>query len=400
MEEALKGGKTRASKPKGEAKGEIDAKSKQKPKKEALQEPPHMSEKELEGCADLLSKLKNSSSAGPFLFPGDSLISSPGYSAARKKIKNPMDLTTISQNLENKRYRSREEVVEDIELVFKNCFEHNDPSTQLYKTGVALENYYKQITGASGRGADEDKKRKSEGDAENKKIKERSMSEEDHEKCLESLNEMVKARHRRINWPFLEPVDAELIPSYYKLITHPMDLSTIRKKLAGNEYRGPGEFSADFELMINNCYRFNPPGSEVYACATKLNALFKQVFEQKRKKPAGEDANEKIAELRSLVAQQEQEIRRLEKRLGMDGADFGYEEKRRLKKRIEGLSTDKLRVLVSYLQNNVPSVVVNGSEELEVNLDLLDQSVLNKINEITQETAVEEKEVESDSSSE
>ena len=43
-----------------------------------------------------------------------------------------------------------------------------------------------------------------------------------------------------------------------------MDLMTIQDKLAHNQYMKADEFWADFKLMFNNCYSFNPPGTTVW----------------------------------------------------------------------------------------------------------------------------------------
>ena len=42
------------------------------------------------------------------------------------------------------------------------------------------------------------------------------------------------------------------------------DLSCIKKKLEGREYKNAQEFAADVRLMFANCYKYNPP---VVKCA-------------------------------------------------------------------------------------------------------------------------------------
>jgi Bromodomain len=43
-----------------------------------------------------------------------------------------------------------------------------------------------------------------------------------------------------------------------------MDLMTIQDKLAHNQYMKAEEFWADFKLMFNNCYNFNPSATTVW----------------------------------------------------------------------------------------------------------------------------------------
>ncbi|OAG31123.1 bromodomain-containing factor 1 [Nematocida displodere] len=342
-------------------------------------------------CKELLLKLKKSSFAAPFLYPVDpQRLNIPDY---HEKIKKPMDLSTITKKLDTETYAAVEEFTDDINLMLSNCYLYNNQVSAVYKMGCSLEKYYKQLLQ---KGALE-RKRKQNEDSEKKRPKSKTMPDDEISKCTEALNELTKTKHRRINWPFLEPVDGTLVPNYYVLINSPMDLQTMRGKLTSRQYKTQKEFADDFDLMIKNCYLFNAEGSEVYMCATKLNALFKQTLDQK-KKPA-DDTLARIAEIKALIAQYEAELKHLEKKAGVQVTGFGYEEKKRLKRRIESLSADKLGSVIQYIQQNVPSAVVNELEELEINLDHLDHTVLSKISDIVRDAYVEEQNLESDSSS-
>jgi len=58
---------------------------------------------------------------------------------------------------------------------------------------------------------------------------------------------------------FLEPVDPIKlnIPDYTTIVTSPMDLGTIRKKLTHNCYTNPHQFVDDMNLIWNNSYKYN-----------------------------------------------------------------------------------------------------------------------------------------------
>jgi hypothetical protein len=60
------------------------------------------------------------------------------------------------------------------------------------------------------------------------------------------------------------------IPTYYKVIKKPMDMSTMRKKLDAGEYPNATKFFEDFKLMIRNCFIFN---SFEYACQSSWDPL-------------------------------------------------------------------------------------------------------------------------------
>lgn len=42
---------------------------------------------------------------------------------------------------------------------------------------------------------------------------------------------------------FADPVDILLVPDYYEIVEHPMDLSTITEKVATDSYSTMAEFS-------------------------------------------------------------------------------------------------------------------------------------------------------------
>jgi hypothetical protein len=44
---------------------------------------------------------------------------------------------------------------------------------------------------------------------------------------------------------------------YNDIITHPMDLGTIKKKLAHNFYSNVKQFAGDVRLVWDNCYKYN-----------------------------------------------------------------------------------------------------------------------------------------------
>lgn len=77
--------------------------------------------------------------------------------------------------------------------------------------------------------------------------------------------------------PFRKPVDVVKyrVPDYYKLIHHPIDLTTIRQRLENHEYQGDAwRFIADMQLLFANAYIFNKRGTVVYDFTNKLNKIW------------------------------------------------------------------------------------------------------------------------------
>ncbi|KAL7854049.1 hypothetical protein AOLI_G00208930 [Acnodon oligacanthus] len=98
--------------------------------------------------------------------------------------------------------------------------------------------------------------------------------------CDTILKEMLSKKHAAYAWPFYKPVDAEALElhDYHDIIKHPMDLSTIKKKMDSREYQDAQSFAADVRLMFSNCYKYNPPDHEVVAMARRLQDVFEMRF--------------------------------------------------------------------------------------------------------------------------
>ena len=56
---------------------------------------------------------------------------------------------------------------------------------------------------------------------------------------------------------FLEPVNVEMVPDYLSVVSTPMDLSTIKRKVAKGSYLDPRAFKRDVELIFSNCRAYN-----------------------------------------------------------------------------------------------------------------------------------------------
>ena len=69
---------------------------------------------------------------------------------------------------------------------------------------------------------------------------------------------------------FASPVDPIVVRDYYKLITDPMDLSTMQRKVRSRRYATVDEMHTDFELMCHNALVYNPPGDEFYNEALRV----------------------------------------------------------------------------------------------------------------------------------
>lgn len=87
---------------------------------------------------------------------------------------------------------------------------------------------------------------------------------------------------------FARPVDPELdgCPDYFTIITHPMDLGTIRMRLESGSYKKWEPFKVDVERVWENCRVFNGADTLISQYADTLGALFKQMCKVAEKRGA------------------------------------------------------------------------------------------------------------------
>lgn len=113
---------------------------------------------------------------------------------------------------------------------------------------------------------------------------------------------------------FTEPVDVEEVPDYLNVVTHPMDLSTMRSKLREGKYGTLDDMENDFNLMIQNCLAYNNKDTIFYRAGVRMRDQCLPLFKSVRKelirdgiveKPQSDEsiAREVDAELVALIKQ-------------------------------------------------------------------------------------------------
>ncbi|KAI9315007.1 hypothetical protein BX666DRAFT_1965766 [Dichotomocladium elegans] len=244
-------------------------------------------------CRRILGKLQKHRSALLFLRPvSEDLDGAPDY---YKIIKEPMDLGTIKTKLERSIYTSFDEFEKDVRLIFNNCYTYNRPGTYVYNEGQVLESIFDtELRAFRGKEEVQHITIVESPYTKNVTIDEQQKQQQqppDHEKsvfgkCASILSTVMENPHA---FEFLRPVDPikQGIPHYFNVIKEPMDLGTIKAKMASGQYKDQHQFDSDMRLMLNNCYRFNPPGSYVYNEGKQIEKVYmkewRAFFAEKRK---------------------------------------------------------------------------------------------------------------------
>ena len=97
------------------------------------------------------------------------------------------------------------------------------------------------------------------------------------------LSRLLKTREAE---PFRDPVDpvAHNVPDYLNVITEPMDLGTIERRLRqkgikpGPPYTSIDEFVKDVRLVFKNCFTYNGDTHPVSALASKVSDIFESAM--------------------------------------------------------------------------------------------------------------------------
>jgi len=108
-----------------------------------------------------------------------------------------------------------------------------------------------------------------------------AMQQYETQQCQQVLNQLMAHQH---SWPFSSPVDpvALQIPDYFAIISHPMDLGTIKSKLNQGLYAHVDDFAWDVRLVWNNARVYNTPNSDIHHMAQNLSDVFEDLFKQIR----------------------------------------------------------------------------------------------------------------------
>ena len=73
-------------------------------------------------------------------------------------------------------------------------------------------------------------------------------------------------------------MDYTEFPDYLRVISRPMDLGTILKKLVKSGYPTLLDFHADVSLTFENAMTYNKPGTPVHMMALELKDIFESNF--------------------------------------------------------------------------------------------------------------------------
>jgi hypothetical protein len=107
-----------------------------------------------------------------------------------------------------------------------------------------------------------------------------AFTEYDKEWCTKVHGELVKWP---LTSPFRFPVDRvrDNAPTYFEVVTNPMDLTKIKRKLTDGTYKTASEFVSDVHLICDNAIQFNGETSMLAYIAMDLKEWIDQQYQTK-----------------------------------------------------------------------------------------------------------------------
>eukprot|EP00095_Tigriopus_kingsejongensis_P010565 maker-scaffold2286_size17589-snap-gene-0.4 protein:Tk10565 transcript:maker-scaffold2286_size17589-snap-gene-0.4-mRNA-1 annotation:"transcription initiation factor tfiid subunit 1 isoform x2" len=177
------------------------------------------------------------------------------------KIKIPMDLATIRECVQKKKYHSREEFLGDIGQIVDNSRIYNgEQDIHTVNAKRLLDVVIMKFS------ENEEKLQKLE------KAINPLLDDDDQVGLSYIFTQLLEEKLKVLpeSWPFVKPVNRKAMKHYYDRIKQPMDLETISKRVGKHTYHSSHEFLHDVELIYTNSLEFNGHESEYTAKAKKL----------------------------------------------------------------------------------------------------------------------------------
>ena len=183
---------------------------------------------------------------------------------------------------------------------------------------------------------------------------------EEEKKKLDNIFQTMEKDPQAID--FLVPVDyvALNILDYPTIITHPMDLGTVKKNLEDGEYKIFQDFMSDINLIWKNCKTYNKAGSDIVKMATHCEKKMKALIDKQFKNYQSKSNNKKN-----------------------NTSNLTYEQKKKLIENIRELNNDTLTQIVKIILKDCPKGIEDiDTEKLQIKVDLIDHKTYENINQI------------------
>lgn len=203
----------------------------------------------------------------------------------------------------------------------------------------------------------------------------------------------------KLAWPFLKPVDVKALQldDYYKIISKPMDFSTVEKKMEGKDgtrYSSVREIHSDVRLIFTNAMKYNDEQNEIHLMAKALLEKFEEKWlhflpkveseekRQKESKDVGATNTSREASIAKLAKVTDEELNEINKKLEelremvvQRCRKMTTDEKRKLGAGLCHLSPDDLNKALEIVAQDNPDFQTKA-EEVDLDMDAQSETTL------------------------
>ncbi|XP_033053266.1 bromodomain testis-specific protein isoform X1 [Trachypithecus francoisi] len=296
---------------------------------------------QLRHCSEILKEMlakKHFSYAWPFYNPVD--VNALGLHNYYDIVKNPMDLGTIKEKMDNQEYKDAYKFAADVRLMFMNCYKYNPPDHEVVTMARMLQDVFEKhfskipvepvesmplcyiktdITETTGR--ENTNEASSEGNSS-------GDSEDERVQRLAKLQEQLKAVHQQLQVLSQVP---------FRKLNKKKEKSKKEKK----------------KEKVNNS-----------------NENSRKLCEQMRRKEKSKRNQPKKRKQQHIGQKSEDED---------NAKPMNYDEKRQLSLNINKLPGDKLGRVVHIIQSREPSLSNSNPDEIEIDFETLKASTLREL---------------------
>ncbi|XP_044499633.1 transcription factor GTE8-like [Mangifera indica] len=205
-------------------------------------------------------------------------------------------------------------------------------------------------------------------------------------KCETLLKRLMSHPYGRV---FNNPVDVVKfnIPDYFTVIKHPMDLGTIKVKIASGAYSSPLEFRDDVRLTFRNAMTYNPPGNDFHIMADTLHKFFEERWIAIEKKlpvsdpqllPGKKGPHFDVGTGKAMPMAKKRKIETFQHEIVPEPVKpvMAAVEKQNLGKELESLLGEMPMHIIDFLRDHSSNGTEIGEDEIEIDIDELSDDTL------------------------
>ncbi|CAN3372837.1 hypothetical protein DIURU_000998 [Diutina rugosa] len=190
-------------------------------------------------------------------------------------IDEPISLSEITKKVKSNAYASKDEFVDDFELMLSNAQQYNEPESWIITGAEKLVEFVKNPPSP-----------KLKLKLNTKRTEEEDITFGSLPKVCIALMEEVRdhsfGEDGILSGPFLDDVDLEIYPDYTQFVSHPTSFRTVISKLEARKFFSPkhslldnlARFAKEARSIFTNAQLYNDPESTIYQDAEQLLEYF------------------------------------------------------------------------------------------------------------------------------